>query len=261
MEIENITALIVEDNVHSLAHCILVLKDLFPEIKLVGAAENMADALALINENKPEILLLDVDLPDGTGFDILEKIPKGYTPAIVFITGHDDLALKALRAGSVDYLTKPIHIPEFKTAIAKAKKHSINNKANNGNAGALISNLLAEKNKVKPTKLALAHGNKISLVPINTITHLEAEGRYTTFYLENASKIIMSKNLKEYSFLADDNPFEKVHRSFMINLNHVIEFNYEDGGTVLLSNKIPVPVSTRAVSAFVKKLKSHQGLL
>jgi two-component system LytT family response regulator len=207
------------------------------ETKLVGEADSVQSAFELISLQSPDVVLLDINLPDGNGFDLIKKFEK-INFKIIFITAHEEYAIQAFKFSAVDYILKPIRAAELFAAIEKASE-SFNKEETVQKISALLSNL--EKLK----KIVLKTAESIHIVNVSQIIRCEADVNYTKFYLENGEKLLVSKPLKEYDELLGRNGFFRTHQSHLVNLDHILRYDKTDGGYLILDDKSMVPVSTR----------------
>jgi two-component system LytT family response regulator len=203
-------------------------------------ANTVATGLQLIELFKPELVFLDVMMPDGTGFDLLNKIAS-VTFKVVIISGHEEFALKAFRFSAIDYLVKPIDEEELKETINRIKP--VDQKPWQEMMEVLRQSLAQQNSSER--KIVLRDFNTIYVVLLNTIIRCEATNNYTTFYFTNQKPIIVSKPLKEYDLLLSTQNFIRVHQSHLVNLHHIQQFNKKEGGSLLLSDGSDIPVATR----------------
>lgn len=223
-----------------------------PEIELIGEADSVESAVALINQVSPDLLFLDIQLSDGLGFHIVEKIdPDEF--AIIFTTAYSEYALKAFKTNAVDYLLKPISGDDLKNSVAKAILNRRNDQ--HKQMELLISQL--NQRSGQPGKIVLKDINKTYFVKTDDILYCEAEGIYTKFVLEDKSSILVSKNLKEYETLLEPLGFLRTHHSFLVNPYKIKLFDKTDGGTLVLENGIHIPVSQRKKDSVLKILEQH----
>ncbi len=219
-----------------------LLKDFcFSSVTVIAEADSVKSGVEQIIKHKPDLVFLDVEMPDGTGFDLLKKL-SGNKIKVIFVTAYDHYSIKAIKYSAIDYLLKPIDIDELKVAVEKAKelieKENWELKFN-----ALFSNI--DSIKSVPTKLILKTSENIHSVNIDDIIRCEADNNYTSFYLLNGKKILVSTTIKEYEDILVDTNFFRVHQSHLINLNHFDYFKKNDGGFVVMKDNSTVPVSTR----------------
>ncbi len=227
------------------------LKLLQPQIHIIGEAENVKNGVKLLEEYQADIIFLDIEMPDGTGFDVLKQVSR-IKSKVVFITAHNHYAVQAFRFSALDYLLKPIDIEELESALQKAnmqlEKESVQLKMS-----AFLDNI--EDMSAKRKKIVLKNSDSISVVSIADIVRLEASDNYTTFYFQHANPIIISKTLKEYEELLEEYGFFRIHQSHLINLNFFHKYEKKDGGFVVMKDNNIVPIATRKKDAFLKILE------
>ncbi|MBN2668740.1 MAG: response regulator transcription factor [Bacteroidales bacterium] len=225
-----------------------LIEQLTPQLKIVGEAANISDSLKLIKQSEPQLVFLDIDLEDGSGFDLLKLIPiRNFK--VIFVTGHSDLAIKAFRFNALDYILKPIDPTAFQDAISKALE-TIDKQGYQDQLTALLKTHQQEK----PKNLVLNTADDIYFVEIDDIVRCESEVNYTMFYLSNGKKIMVSKSLKEYNDLLEPLNFFRTHQSHLVNLNFIHKFHKKDGGYLILKDGSNVPVSTRKKELLIEKI-------
>lgn len=210
-----------------------------PELVLIGEAANVVNGVQLIKELHPEVVLLDIKMPDGSGFDLLQQL-EAIDFALVFITAFDEYAIKAFKFSAIDYLLKPIDPDELTNTLARIKSYKKNE---NLDISVVLSNLRELKKEHK--KLVLKTSESIYVVGVQDIIRCEASGNYTSFYLANEKPILVSHTLKEYEEMLKEYGFLRVHQSHLVNLAHVKRYNKSDGGMLVMTDNKMVPVATR----------------
>jgi two-component system LytT family response regulator len=211
------------------------------EVEVIAQADSVESGYQAIVAFKPDLVLLDINLTDGTGFDLLKKFDH-ITFKIIFITAYEEYAIKAFKFSALDYLLKPLNPQELVEAIEKAAK-TIENENVELRFKAFLTNY---DDKPKPDKkLVLKTSENIHLVDIKDIIRCEADGSYTTFFLADGRKIMVSKNLKEYEDILTEYNFFRPHHSHLVNLSYMLSFEKRDGGQVIMKDKSIVPVATR----------------
>jgi two-component system LytT family response regulator len=211
------------------------------EVEIVAQADNVESGYKAIVENQPELVLLDINMPDGTGFDLLKKFEK-INFKLIFITAYEEYAIKAFKFSALDYLLKPVNPQELIEAVEKARK-LLDSENFELSYKAFLTNY---GSKVKSDKkLVLKTSESIFMIDIKDIIRCEADGSYTTFYLVDGRKILVSKNLKEYEDILTEYNFFRPHHSHLVNLNYMLSFEKRDGGTIIMKDKSFVPVATR----------------
>jgi two-component system LytT family response regulator len=207
-------------------------------IEITGIANSVTDATKGIAQSNPELVFLDVELPDGTGFDVLKAFPDAQFK-VIFITAYDKFAISAFRFSAVDYLLKPLNPSELSDAINKVS----NLKSNDSHEAieALISNIKTNEER----RLVIRTCDDVFLIPISEIFHLECDGAYTHIFSLNRKRITVSQNLKHYEEMLLDYGFFRSHQSHLVNVKRIDSFKKADGGYLILTNGTSVPVSHR----------------
>lgn len=246
-----IKAFIVDDEPELVELNKVLLKKHFDEINIIGSCGTVNEAVDFINQHQPNLLLLDIRLTDGTGFNILQKI-KPYNYALIFITAYNEFAIKAIRFSAIDYILKPIDENEFRAAVNRALS-SINDEALHGQVQTFFNYY---ERKTQSRRIVLKTTEAINIVDVGDITYCRSESNYTTFYMTNGKKIMVSKVLKEYEDLLSEYCFFRPHHSFLVNLNHVTKLDKSDGGFLILKDGSEVPVSLRRKKKLIQVLES-----
>lgn len=245
-------AIVIDDIETIRKRHITIIKASCPNISVIGQADSVESGIKMINQLSPDIVFLDVEMPDGTGFDLLQKL-KPFQFKVIFITGYEDFAIRAFRFSAIDYLLKPLDANHLVEAVKKAEdsmgKEVFDMKLNN-----LFSNLERPKNL---QKLILKTSDKIYSVNIQDIVNCESDKNYTTFNFINAPKLIVSTNLKEYEAMLSPHNFFRTHQSHLINMAYFDHFIKTDGGnTIVMKNKTTIPLSVRKKEEFLVLLEN-----
>ena len=220
-----------------------------PEIKIIGKATSVVEASKLLQKITPDILFLDIMLGDGTGFDGLEILPN-LNSKVIFVTASDEYAIKAFKFAAIDYILKPYTLVELSNAINKAKTQI---KPKEEQLSVLKQ--IVNQPSTKPKKLSLHTSEKIIVVSIEDIIRCKADNNYTTFFLKDKSKILVSKTLKYYSDILKELDFLRVHQSHLINKHCIKEYIKSDGGYLILNDSSNIPVSARKKAEILASLK------
>lgn len=245
-----INAVIVEDEKKSREVLQALVKANCPDINILGTAESVAEGEALIRSVKPRLVFLDIEMADGSGFDLLEKVPNsGFD--VIFTTASDAHALRAIKYSAIDYLLKPIDGDELKTAVDKIRAKETDN-SNLENLKFLLQNF--RKPNEQYSKITLPTGNAYEIVNVKDIIRCEADGSYTSFFLENKKKLLVSASLKHYEDLLPADDFIRVHHHHLVNMNHVVRFLKADGGYAVMSDGTQIEISRRKKDAFLQRL-------
>lgn len=232
-------AIIIEDNPAAEKQLRAILADECPGVEVVCSAASVVAGAKALKNHRADLLFLDIELPDGTGFDLLD-ILGDWPGGLIFTTALDDQALKAFRYAAVDYLVKPISAPLLKEAVQRALKTEMAYKEQHQ-----LLRQISQENQPLPERIALHAQDRIQLITIKDIVRLEAESNYTSFFLSNGKRIIVGKTLKNYAEILEEHHFLRVHQSHLINPIHIAEFIKTDGGYLLMNNGSKVAVSVR----------------
>lgn len=212
--------------------------------------ENVKSGIAAIEEHKPDIVFLDIQMPDGTGFDVLGSIPNKRFE-VIFITAHEEFAIKAIKFSALDYLLKPVDLSELKSALEKAIEAS-NQGSERAQFDALSSNIQSNEKR----RLVLKTQESVHVVELDQIIRCEADRNYTSFFLLDNKKILVSKTLKEYETLLSGYNFLRVQQSHLVNLNFIDRYDKKNGGAVVMKDGSEVPLSPAKRDVFFKRLEN-----
>ena len=226
-----------------------MLEEFCPEVQLIGEADNARTGKKIIQEQKPQLVFLDIEMPYGNGFDLLnEMMPIDFE--VIFVTAFDKYLLQALKYSAIDFLLKPVNIEELKTAVKNAEvrvhKNSINQQLQ-----VLLDNFKKHESGLK--KIAIPTQDGFEFVPVSDIVRCEAMGSYTRIYIRNSKKVLVSKPLKDYENLLPDDLFFRVHNSHLVNLNYIKKYNRGRGGVIELDDGSVIEVATRRKDEFLKR--------
>ncbi len=226
---------------------VALIKTHCPQVSIVGQADSVESGIALIRQVAPDLVFLDVEMPDGTGFDVLQKL-KPFDFRVIFITGYEDFAIRAFRFSAIDYLLKPLKADDLVEAVQKVE-HSLNNEVLELKLNNLFANLERPKNL---QKLVLKTAERIYSVNVQDIVHCESDKNYTTFHFINAPSLVVSTNLKEYDLLLSPYQFFRTHKSHLINMAYFDHFVKSEGGnTIVMKDKTIIPLSVRKKDEFL----------
>ncbi len=220
-----------------------------PDINVIGEANGVVEGAKLLKSMQPDILFLDIQMQDGSGFDLLD-ILKDIPFKIIFITASDAHAIKAFRYAAIDYLLKPVDPDELVAAVKKFKEQKLDE-----NEKYKLLNDSLKNNTKAHERLALHTQDKIHIVNINDILRCESNINYTEFYFSNGKKLLVTKTLKDFEDLLSDQGFYRVHQSHLVNTKFIKEFVKTDGGYLIMNDGSSVPVSTRKRPDVMKMLE------
>ena len=221
------------------------------DIEIVDECASVDEGYVSLCRNKPDLVLLDVEMPDGTGFDLLAKFEK-LKFSVIFITGHNDFAIRAFKFSAVDYLLKPLDPEDLINALERArqlKDHEIDR-----------FNLMAKINKDDsgklPERIVLSDVDNLYMVETKDIIRCKSEGNYTYFNLNDGSEILISRTLKEYDEMFGNSQFFRTHQSHLINLNYFSRYNKKEGGFIVMKDGSEVPLAVRKKENLFNLIKS-----
>ncbi len=237
--------LIIDDEKNNRRKIRELLENHFPNVQLVGEADGVKTGLESIVNHSPDLVLLDIRLMDGDAFDLLNQIGQ-VNFKIIFITAFEEYALKAIKFSALDYLLKPVLLDELKAAIAKAENQIMNEL--NLKLLELSNNLNASQNK----RIVLKTAEKLHFVPVQDIMRCEADRNYTSFFLTDNKKIVVSGSIKDYEDMLCEQGFYRLHKSHIVNLTYIKSYEKADGGTVILTDGSHVPVAVRKKNQLIE---------
>ena len=217
-----------------------------PEIEIIAEAATVEAAIHLLSQLQVQLVFLDVQLSDGSGFDILEKIERPEFK-VIFTTAHSHYALRAIKFSALDYLLKPIAGPELRAAVRKVQVAPIDVFQQQ------LSNLLHQRDR-KPQRIALATADGIHLYELSTIIRCTADGNYTRIFFTNGQQTLVAKTLKGLEELLQGQQFERIHKSHIINIDHLRSYLTRDNGQVVLSDRSILQVAQRKKAALLQRL-------
>ncbi len=240
-------AVIIDDMDLARANLKADLEDHLPEIKIVGEADGVISGAKLLRNTQADIIFLDIDMGDGTGFDLLEMINQDQFK-VIFTTASDQHAIRAFQFSAIDYLLKPIDGELLKQAVDKVKNQL---PSGNEQIGLLKDNFRSEKT---PDKIALHTSEKIVVRKIEEIVRCEAMGNYTQFFFNDGEKVLVTRTLKEFDTYLEGANFFRAHQSHLVNLNHIKAYIKTEGGYLLMNDDSHVSVSVRKKPLLVEVL-------
>jgi two-component system LytT family response regulator len=254
-----IKAILVDDEKNNLENLKFLLENDCRDVEIAGLFQSGKEARRWLETNNTDVLFLDINMPNETGFEMLEKIPvKNFS--VVFVTAYNEFAIQAIKASAVDYLLKPVDIAELQKTVEKLN-HSVKDQSISTQGLQLMENLIqnyATNRYLK--KIALPHLGGISFLDTEEVISLEADGNYTIIHKKNMQKLIVTKTLKDFEEILDSNQFVRIHKSYMVNLKLVTEYSTVDGGTVKMQDGNSWNVSRRQSDLFLQKLKNFNVL-
>lgn len=243
--------IIIDDEARTRKSIADLLKLSPQNVNIVAEAENVASGITAISTHKPDLVLLDINMPDGTGFDLIKKLDSPNFK-IIFITAYEEYAVKAFEFSAIDYILKPVDPHKLFDAINKAhqlvEQENVSLKLN-----ALFANL--ENSSSANKKLVLKTAENIYIINTNDIIRCESDAGYTQFYLVDGKQILVSRNLKDYEDMLDGFGFYRIHQSHLINLKYIDHYSKIGGGAVVMKDNSELPVARRKKESFLKLLE------
>lgn len=249
-----LNVLLVDDEVNNLDNLSFILEHDCEGINIVGKALSAKAAREILENNKVEVIFLDVQMPNEDGFDFLQKLGN-HPYKIVFITAYNEFAIKAIKANAVDYLLKPINIEELQACIKKIKASFTEENWVQKDQIILEKILEQVSSKKFPKRIALPQLGSICYIEVDQIVSLQADSNYTVIHLSNMQKMVFSKTLKEFEVMLNPEQFTRIHKSYIVNLAHVREYKTADGGMVKMSDGNLWSISRRQLDEFLHKMK------
>ena len=245
-----ITTIIVDDEKNSCEALQILLKDNCPEVHITAICNSGEEALQKIQLLHPQLIFLDIEMPNMNGFQLLEQLPKIYFE-LIFTTSYDQYAIKAIKFSALDYLLKPVDREELQKAVQKVLKKV------SGSISQQLEILLQKVNQpaIPVKRVALPTMQGLELVEINSIISCSANNNYTEFFLTDRKKILVSRTLKETEEMLEGYAFMRVHHSHIINLNEITRYVKGEGGYLIMTDSSTVDVSRSRKEVLMQKLQ------
>jgi two-component system LytT family response regulator len=237
---------LVDDEINALEALEWKLNRYIEDIQIIKC-NSPVEALTVIEKEKPDLVFLDIEMPEMDGFTMLQKLSNTNFD-LIFTTAHDEFALKAIKVSALDYLLKPVDKDELITAVDKVRAARKGNQLED-KLQSLFTNL-----KDKNDKISIAADGKIYLLDRDDVIMLKSDKSYTTIFLKDDKKIVVSKTLKEVEKKFKYSEFYRVHNSYLININHVKEYLKSMGGELIMSNGMSASISRNKKNELLEKL-------
>ncbi len=243
-------ALIIDDEKRTRELIAKMIESFDMNIETHPIGENVASGIAAIESLQPDLVFLDIQMPDGTGFDLLKMVPKKNFE-VIFITAHEEFAIKAIKFSALDYILKPVDADELRSALERAVESKLHKKEDS-QYDALQTNIQPSQKR----RLVLKTQESVHVVDLDKIIRCEADRNYTSFFLTEGKKILVSKTLKDYETLLSSHNFLRVQQSHLINLDYVDRYDKGNGGSVVMKDGSEVPLSPAKRDLFFKILEN-----
>ena len=250
MQIEKIRSVIVEDETAARAALRNYLQKYCPQVEVIGEAQNIKEAVPLLHQTKPQLVFLDVEMPFGNAFDVLEACQDIHFETI-FVTAFSEYSLKALNTSAAYYLLKPIGIEELVAAVNKVHQQILKNELFNRNK-IILENFKEKKPEKQQVILPTLEGFEV--IKAEEIVRLQGNGNFTDVYLENGQKKMICRFLKHFSEILS-HPFLRIHKSHIVNINFIRSYQKGNGGCVTLMDGSEIDVSPSYKEEFLKVFK------
>jgi two-component system, LytTR family, response regulator len=253
---KDISCIIVDDEIQNQVVLEKLIDRFCPTVEVKGSASSVMEAVPMIEESTPDIVFLDIEMPEENGFKLFERI-KNPKFSVIFTTAHAEYALKAIKYAAMDYLLKPINLTELKTGIEKVIEKITNQEVSHKEFKTKIQvlNDNHSSHSIDFEKIALPTKEGITMYSLENLIWCQAQKGQTLFHMENGEKILVSELLKEYESLLPSSKFCRIHKSHIVNLSHVEKYLSGSGGKVLMSNGIQLEVAVRRKKVILEILK------
>ena len=245
-----IKAIIVDDEPYCCDALEILLQRYCPQVQVIESCNSGAAGVKAIRELNPDLVFLDIEMPQMNGFDMLEKLAD-IRFELIFTTSYDQYAIKAIRFSALDYLLKPIDREELQQAILKLS-HRVNNTVQQ-QLEILLQKI--QQPAVPVHRIALPTMEGLQLVPISSVIHCASSSNYTIFFLKNNERITVSRTLKEAEEMLEEHAFLRVHHSFLVNLNEISRYVKGEGGYLVMSDQSTVDVSRSRKEILMQRLQ------
>lgn len=235
-----INAIIIDDEPHNIVNMAKLLQEYCAQVNVLATATNAADARTAILQHQPDLLFLDIQMPDENGFDLLKSI-KGFNFEVIFVTAYDKYGIQAVKFAAIDYLLKPVNIIEMKEAVEKVllKKQQARQNLQLEN----LLQLLQQSQSKELHRIALPTAKETRFINPAQIIRCESSNNYTTFFLQDGEKILVSKPIFEYEELLVPYGFLRCHRSHLVNKKFIKSMIKEHGGSLILEDGTQLPTN------------------
>lgn len=247
---KNIRTVLVDDEKNSLIIMQKLLEKHVPNVEVVATAQSVNEGIEVINEQKPDLVFLDISMPDGDGFEVLEKVEHNNFQ-VIFSTAYDQYAIRAFEVAALHYILKPVKPEDLIEALKRFEEASKDND-------------LSDKIKVlngalknAPQRLVLPTSNGMHIIDIEEIVRCESSNNYTTFFLTNKQKIVVSKSIQLYEQMLSVSHFCRIHNKHLVNLKFITKYVKGRGGHVLLNDGSKIDVSDGRKKNFLEKLSEY----
>jgi two-component system, LytTR family, response regulator len=245
-----IKAIIIDDEENNCLNLRNMLNRYCPEVEVAAYALSASEGFELIKASKPDVVFLDIEMPGGTGFDLLQ-MTHAHDFDVVFVTAFDQYAIRAIRFCAIDYLLKPVDYKELVMAVNRVISRKNDRQKIQLSMQNYVENIGTSKTE---RKIALVSSNRNIYVKVKEIIRCEGENNYTRVFVVNGEKVLVTRTLKDFEELLEDSGFIRVHQSHLINMDHIHSFEKKDGGYILMCDKSVVHISRQRKEKVMKML-------
>lgn len=240
--------LIIDDESRTRTLLSKMIESIGFDVEIYPEGSSVASGIEAIHRINPDILLLDIQMPDGSGFELLEQL-ETRDFEVIFVTAHQEYAIRAIKSSALDYILKPVELSELEQALENAIVSLKNKKDLSAQYEALLNNIQSDKKKI-----ILRTIESLYIFDINDIVRCQSERNYTNFFINDGRKIIISKTLKDYEDVLQYPLFLRCHRSHIINLNYLDRYDKSNGGTIVMKDGSEIPLSRSSKDRFFEIL-------
>jgi len=246
-----ISTIIIDDEQHAIESLKYELLENCSQILIVATTTNPVEGLELIKKLQPDLIFMDIEMPQMNGFELLSQVENNIDFDVIFVTAYDHYAIKAFKFSAVDYLLKPVNGLHLKMAVSllEKRKYSFNNR----HLKTLINNISKKDQKLE--KIVLPTSTGLEFVEVNNIVRCESNGNYCKVHLIDKQTIFLAKTLKEIESLLFDQGFYRVHNSHLISMVHIVRYIHSDGGFIELVDNSKIPISRNRKKEFLLKFR------
>lgn len=244
-------AVLVDDEPNSIESLSILLNEFCKEILIVGKANSTQEAQILINRTDPDLVFLDIEMPTGSGFDLLTQFPNP-SFKVIFVTAYDRYAINAIKFSALDYLLKPVAVDDLKESVARAVSE-IKDRGVFDNLKNLVQTL--QNPRSRKNKITIPTQQGIELVEVESIIRCESARGFTILHLPKLKTIVSSRDLKNFQELLEEYDFYRVHDSHLVSYYHIERVLNKDGGVVLTSDNFEIPIARRRKNEFIEWLR------
>jgi len=247
-----IQAIIIDDEKTSRDALSGLLKRYCQQVKIIGEADGVESGKDILHKLNPDVIFLDIQMPDGSGFKLIEEIGENLKAQVIFTTAFDQFAIKAIKYSALDYLLKPVLVEDLISSVKKVEKIKEVG-GNSENIRVFIENIQQENKE--PEKIVLSTSDGVYVVKVSNVIRCQSDNYYTHFYFNDGKKLLVSKTLKESEELLQDINFFRPHKSHLVNIKFIKAFN-KQSNTILLYDETEIPVSRRKRDYVVEIIKN-----